>query len=77
MYLIFLNCQCLNDLRVRIYDLVTLTTWLITLVQAQFYTDMISNNIITPLLSGEFDRRCMISSIIASLNTWTKLALFG
>ena len=22
------NCQCLNDLRVRIYDLGTLTTWL-------------------------------------------------
>ena len=25
---LFLNCQSLNDLRVRIYDLGTLTTWL-------------------------------------------------
>ena len=28
VYQVFKNCQCLNDLRVRIYDLVTFTTWL-------------------------------------------------
>ena len=27
MYQIFRNCQCLNDLQVRIYDLATSTTW--------------------------------------------------
>ena len=30
VYQILRNCQCLNGLRVRIYDLGTLTTWLLS-----------------------------------------------
>ena len=33
VYQIFWHCQCLNDLRVQIYDLGTLTTWL-TIIHA-------------------------------------------
>ena len=28
LYQIIRDCQCLNDVRIRIYDLGTLTTWL-------------------------------------------------
>ena len=36
VYQIFRNCQCLDNLRVRIYDLGTLTTWLYNTVELEW-----------------------------------------
>ena len=34
-YQIFRNCQCLNDLRARTFDLDTVTIWLLTFLWAK------------------------------------------
>ena len=39
---IFRNCQCLGDLRVRIYDLGTLTTWFTHDLPSEFVASSLS-----------------------------------
>ena len=43
-----------------------------TFAQAQFYSDLISHNVIIPLLSGEFCSRCMIQRSTATLQCCLK-----